>query len=384
MANNTELRQRNTELRILNEIAEMLNSSLDLAQALHGTLAKVAELLALETGWVLLFDPDSAEPYLAAAQNLPPGLAEDPVRMTGLCYCLRTFREGDLADAANVSVMTCSRLDELVAGTAGLQYHSSIPLVAHGRKLGVLNVASRDWRRLSAEDLRLLHTIGDLLSIAIERARLFAESARLGALEERNRLAREIHDTVAQGLTAITLKLETADALLEGTDGAEMGHSAVVAALQLARTNLEEVRRSVMDLRAASLAGRTLAEALVDLTRQLNSDDLRVYFLLRDEDRPLSPRIEAGLYRIAQEALTNVQRHAQASRVLVELTLRPDRVRLTVEDNGRGFDPLQIAEGRFGLIGLNERVKILHGRVAIASSVGEGTEVMVEIPLKEE
>jgi two-component system NarL family sensor kinase len=129
---------------------------------------------------------------VAAAQNLPPALANNPQRMEGDCYCLDTFRAGDLEGAANVNVITCTRLKGLVDGTAGLRAHASVPLYAHGKRLGVLNVVSGDWRELSAEELRLLYTVGDLVGIAIERARLFAASTQIGALEERNRLAREI------------------------------------------------------------------------------------------------------------------------------------------------------------------------------------------------
>ena len=203
-----KLRQRNRELSILNSIAQALNSSVDLAQALQGVLEQVASLLDLQTGWIWLLDEETGASYLAAAQNLPPVLGENPRRMEGSCYCLRTYREDDMEGAANINVVTCSRLEKVVDGTDGLRYHASIPLDAHGKKLGVLNVASPDWRPLSAGDLRLLHTVGDMLGIAIERARLFAQSARLGAVEERNRLAREIHDTLAQGLTAVSLQLE--------------------------------------------------------------------------------------------------------------------------------------------------------------------------------
>src|SRR4029079_12064962 len=101
---------------------------------------------------------------------------------------------GDLAGAANVNVITCSRLSGLVDGTDGLRYHASIPLYAHGKPLGVLNVASTDWRELSEADLRLLYTVGDLLSIAVERARLFARSVQVGALEERKRPDRDIQE----------------------------------------------------------------------------------------------------------------------------------------------------------------------------------------------
>ena len=107
--------------------------------------------------------------------------------MEGRCYCLDTFRNGDMKGAANVNVVTCSRLQNLVEGTDGLRYHASIPLYAQKKKMGVLNVASRTWRKLSSEDLQLLNTIGDLLSIAVERARLFDQSVQSGAADERYR-----------------------------------------------------------------------------------------------------------------------------------------------------------------------------------------------------
>src|SRR5512133_3731266 len=172
-----QLQRRNRELTILNSIAQALNSSIDLQQALHAVLAQVADLFDLQTGWVWLLDEETGDPNLAAAQNLPPGLIQNPHLMEGTCYCLDTYQAGDLNGAANVNVITCSRLKKLVGGTSGLRYHASIPLYAHSKELGVFNVASTDWRELSAEDLRLLYTVGDMLSIAIERARLFSQSA---------------------------------------------------------------------------------------------------------------------------------------------------------------------------------------------------------------
>ncbi len=218
-----DLRQRNHELSVLNAIARELNSSVDLGETLEFTLAQVAELLGLRTGWIWLLNEETARFYLAASQDLPPALAGNPRRMNGegYCYCLDTYKKGDLGGAANVNVLRCSRLKGLVDGTGGLRYHASIPLYAGDKRLGVMNVASPDWRELSPEDLQLLYTIGDLLSIAVERARLSARNARLSVAEERNRLAREIHDTLAQGLTAAGLQLETADALLEAGSNAE-------------------------------------------------------------------------------------------------------------------------------------------------------------------
>jgi hypothetical protein len=102
----------------------------------------------LHTGWIWLLHEESGEPYLAASQHLPPALAENPRRMEGNCYCLDTFRAGDMSGAANVSIITCTRLHGLVDGTEGLRYHASIPLYAQEKRLGVLNVVSGDWDEL--------------------------------------------------------------------------------------------------------------------------------------------------------------------------------------------------------------------------------------------
>lgn len=370
------------EVVILNEIAQALNRSVDLEEALQTTLAQMAALFDLHTGWIWLRNERTDEFYLAAAQNLPPALADNPARMEGWCYCLESYEEGDLEGAANINVITCTRLKNLVSGTEGLRYHASIPLYAHGKELGVLNLASADWRELSDDDLRLLYTIGDLLSIAIERARLYAHSTEIGAVEERNRLAREIHDTLAQGLSAIALQLETADILLEtGTDSTRIRH-AVQQALQLARRNLDEARRSVHDLRAAPLEGRTLAEAIAQLVQEaVAKQHLPIKFQAVGAHRPLPVAVETGLYRVVQEALTNIQNHAQATDAKVHLLVTLQQVQLTIQDNGCGFDPADVTPNRYGLTGMNERIRLLGGHLHIESTPQAGTKIVVKVPL---
>jgi two-component system NarL family sensor kinase len=378
------LERRNHELSVLNEIARELNRSVELGEALGFTLSQVAELLGLKTAWIWLIEESSPEPYLAAARNLPPALADDPRRMdgSGYCYCLDTYRRGDLEGAANVNVLTCSRLDGLVDGTGGLRYHASIPLYAGEKKLGVMNVASPQWRGLSPEDLQLLSTIGDLLAIAVERARLFDRSARLGAVEERNRLAREIHDTLAQGLTATGLQLESAEALLDHEAGAERAREPLRRALALTRSNLDEARRSVLDLRAAPLEGRSLPEALKTLVDRWEAETgVNTRFKAINGSHPLPPRVEVALYRICQEALTNVARHAEAGRVTVRLVATPDEVRLVVMDDGRGFDSSRVAAERHGIVGMKERADTVGGHLEVQSATNEGTRLEVAIPL---
>jgi two-component system, NarL family, sensor kinase len=376
-----QLRSRNRELSILNAIAETLSRSIQIEDALKETLAHVAQLLGLRTGWVWLLRPDTGLPYLAASQNLPPALAQHPQRMEGWCYCLDTFRAGDLAGAANVNVVTCSRLKQLVDGTDGLRFHASIPLYTRRQKLGVLNVASLEWRELSPGDLRLLHTIGDMLSIAIERAQLFARSVELGAVEERNRLARELHDTLAQGMTAVGLQMESVDALLESGASAARARESLARALALNRSNLADVRRSVLDLRAATLGGRSLAQALQALARS-RSRPPTIKVAVVGANQPLPAALEVGLYRIISEALTNVERHAQAERARVRLTITPERVRCTISDDGAGFNPEAVPEGHFGLVGMNERAKLLGGTLQLASAPGRGTRLSINVPVK--
>lgn len=374
-----KLRRRNQELSILNAIARALNQEVDLTRALNVALRSVAELFGLQTSWIYLLDA-KGEPYLAAAQNLPPALADHPRRMGGECDCLWMYADDELPTPQNI---TCSRLENLSVGTAGLRQHASIPLNAQGKPLGVLNVVSADWDDLCDDDLQLLYLVGDLLAIAVERARLFTRSVEFGASEERNRLAREIHDTLAQGLTAIALQIEIADALLESGSSTERIRQALTQALHLTRANLEEARRSVMDLRAAPLQGKPLDQALCSLlddwkSRRKVSAVLEVIGTVP----PLPVRIEVGLYRILQESLTNIGRHASAQHVTVQLVMMPDSLRLVIEDDGRGFDPERVPEGHYGLVGMNERARLLGGCLELCSCPGDGTRVEVSVPLE--
>jgi len=377
------------ELATLTALAQALSRPAGLAESLDAALATVAEALGLETGWVWLLDEGSDEPRLAAARALPPALRAHPEAMRGDCYCLRTFRAGDLRGAANVNVVWCSRLAQ-VAETAGqgdggtalvtdLRCHASVPLTAGSRHLGMLNVVSSDWRVLSADELNLLTTAGALVSLAVERS-------RLRAAEERNRLAREIHDTIAQSLAALTMQLEAVDARAGAAGDAHLRESAS-RALALARATLEEARRSVLELRAAPLEGRSLPEALERLAAEASagvgapSIAVRTEGAASGEGEPPAA-VEVGLYRIAQQAVTNLARHAGARHALVRLIHEPDRLRLRVEDDGAGFDPSAVPPGRFGLVGMSERARLLGGTLTVESAPGAGTAVDVTVPLR--
>jgi two-component system NarL family sensor kinase len=377
--------RRDDELAILNAVAAELNRSVDVREALERTLALVGDRLGLRTGWVWLLEPETNQFYLAAARNLPPYLQE-PVRMSGTwCLCNDLFRHGQLTPT-NVDVLECSRLETAFEArtpeaTLGLRYHASIPVFFQDRGLGIINLAGPSWRQLAPEELRLLKTIAHQVGIAIERARLAAESARLARAEERARIAREIHDTLAQGLTAIGLDLDGALRHLE-SDPAK-ARERLERALRTTRESLEEARRSVLDLRAAPLAGRPLSEALAALGRAFTSETGVRVRLTSAVESPLPLRVEAELYRIAGEALANVRKHAKATEVELTLRTRGGEAILAVRDNGVGFAPGPADEKHHGLVGIRERARLLGGRSRVVSRPGRGATVTARVPLKQ-
>ena len=352
-------------------------------QALRDSLALVVRLLGLRTGWVWLVDSRSGRFFSATAQDLPPFLS-DPVRMTGRsCWCIDAFRSGELT-ADNIDIVECSRLraalGENRTATRGLRYHASIPLYFGSRPLGIMNVATAAWRKLTRRELDLLSTIASQVGVAIERARLAEASVGLARTEERARFARDLHDTLTQGLTAIGLHVEAALRHLSHAPDAIDARAELDRALTVTRANLVEARRSLRELRASPLEGQPLGEALTALGRQITADaGVRVQ-VRTTLGTALDPNVEETLYRIAGEALTNVRRHAAAHTVAVSVTAQRGRVRLTVQDDGKGFDVRKRGAG-FGIEGMRERARLAGGSLVIQSTRGKGTKITATVPI---
>jgi two-component system NarL family sensor kinase len=372
------------DLALVNALANRLSHPLDVERALASALDTLAELLELETGWAWLWSEATESAELAATRNLPPELVAHPELMQGSdCYCLLTYAAGDLRGAANVNVVGCSRLRKLVSDSRHLRCHASVPLYVDDRRLGILNVASVDWRELTDDELNLLSTVGALVSLAIERTRLAERGATLAAAEERNRIARDIHDTIAQSLAAVTMQLESADALLEAPNPARAAET-VRRALALTRSTLEEARHSVTALRTSPLAGRGLLDALRALPGEIaapTGSRVSVRVERTGDAEALPSALEIGVYHIVREALTNVARHASATSAEVRLDARGDRLHLRVRDDGVGFDVARVSAERFGLLGMRERAHLLGGALRIDSAPGRGTTLEAELPI---
>jgi signal transduction histidine kinase len=219
--------------------------------------------------------------------------------------------------------------------------------------------------------------------LAATRAELAEASRRAGMVAERERLSRELHDTIAQGFISVVTQLESAEQALDDPAGIAQARRRVETARRTARTSLEEVRRSVRALRPDLLESSSLPAALAQLARRWSTETgVSADFGATGNPVPLRPDAELSLLRIAQEALSNVARHAAASRVVVTLSYLGDTVTLDVDDDGVGFDGqlgLQV-DGGFGLLGMRERIEAIGGALAVESVPGRGTTIAASVP----
>ena len=260
-----------------------------------------------------------------------------------------------------------AQMNKALVRALGLRSLLAVPLIAKGRTLGVAIVAAiRAQYRFTRAQARLVEAIADTAALAVENARLYASSRELATAEERNRLAREIHDTLAQGLTAVTLQLEVADTLLDEPQRQDEAREKVRRGLELTRANLEEARRSVMDLRAAPLQDQTLPEALDLLLNELAREHrIEGSFRVHGVEGRLPSHLEAGFYRIVQELLSNIGKHARATQVDMTLRRWNGALILAITDDGVGFDPGARACGR-------RRWRLRAGRSARARGAARG------------
>ena len=207
-----------------------------------------------------------------------------------------------------------------------------------------------------------------------ERKQTQEKLRRLAVAEERNRIAREIHDTLAQAFTGILLQLEAACGVLP--KGQKRAKEHIIHARNLARQSLTEARRSVWQLRANGLPHEGLSASIKNIINQAKRDGVPIYGTVKGKPRSLPLEIEINLLRISQEGLTNAIRHANASRIHLILSYKPKIVELILQDNGHGFNPGKPGNG-FGLIGIKERVKGIGAKLTIDSKPNKGSKLTV-------
>jgi len=262
----------------------------------------------------------------------------------------------------------------------GIVAYLWIPMLIASKVEGVIGVRFKQKRVFRPEELELAQSLANQAMLAIQLARLSAQTRKAAIIEERNRMARDIHDTLAQGFTGVILHTEAAEeAMSRNRLEAVSGHLRGVG--EIARDGLREARRSVRALRPLALEEQKLAEAMKEMiTKSTLGTAVQTTFTLQGEVLEFPPEFETNILRIGQEALTNALRHAHSRKFDVLLAFGERELRLTMCDNGCGFEQDSKSSG-FGLRGMAERVESMGGQFSIQSAMGKGTTISVNIPL---
>jgi len=255
-----------------------------------------------------------------------------------------------------------------------------VPLILGGQTIGVIIVRFAQSRNFGSVEIELAQGLAQQATLALQMTRLAEQARKAAVTEERNRMAREIHDTLAQSFTGILIQLQAAEQVLNGAHPELKNH--LDSAITLARHGLAEARRSVLALRPQLLEGGDITTALNRLVHSLSGDSMRIALSVAGDPPHLAPELESNVLRIAQEAITNAIKHSRGSRVHVRLNVDPCGVKIVVEDNGEGFDPQVSALGRgFGLLSMQERAERIGGELTILTRPGAGTRVHLFVAL---
>jgi signal transduction histidine kinase len=262
----------------------------------------------------------------------------------------------------------------------GYRVGLTLPLLAGGQTLGFLECLARQEMAFLPSRIELARAMAEHLSLALQCARLTKHAAHAAAFEERQRLAREIHDTLGQAFTAILIQLRSAEQTL--LDAPELARSAIGQVRALAHDGLTEARRAVDALRPQPLERFDLATALRRAVVQATlGTPLEVHCTVRGDVYALPIDTATQLLRIAQEALSNTLKYADAQRLTLELVFEVEQLQLRVQDDGRGFEVEQAsAAGGFGLLSMRARAAAIGAELTISSAPGQGTTLLVALP----
>jgi two-component system, NarL family, sensor histidine kinase DevS len=368
------------QLESLNEVGNALVQEMDLSRLLDLVARRLRELVDARLVIIELPLPDGSFRIEAAA-------GEDARELLGtiVSAASKVRRVYERRARENVpSLLDDPEVDQAAARRFGARAALFVPLLSRERAIGVVVAFDKlgPEPTFSEDDLRLAEVFALRAAVAVELSERVARDAlrRVVAAQEleRKRLARELHDETGQALTSILLGLRTVE---EAHDEQAM-RAAVGTLRDLVVHTLQDVRRLAVELRPKALDDFGLVAALERLTLTFSEQTgIEVDLEPQLDGTRLPGEIETVLYRIVQEALTNVLKHSQASHVSILLRRKDTSVTALIEDDGRGFVPEETREGGLGLLGMRERVSLLEGRLQIESSATSGTTLVVEVPL---
>lgn len=375
------LSNRNEDLALLNDVATSLASSLDLDSILENTLNRVIAYLRVEAGEIFLMQEGGDELKLALHRG----------------EAARAFWTKDTFQVGEGFIGTTAKLGKPLVSNdlrndlrnlrksvveAGFRSIASIPLLARGNVVGVMNVATRNERLLDSREMNLLSAIGAWSGITIENARLHRQARRLAVLEERERIGMDLHDGIVQSIYAVGLALDFARLAID--ENPTQAREKISQAIDGLNHTISDIRSYISDLRPRQFGGEGLIEGLQRLVDEFRVNTMTDARLTGSKEgfNGLQPAEANALFHICQEALANIAKHGNSTHTDVRLWRTRDRILLEITDNGKGFDTekMGMSQGH-GLANMHTRARKVGGDVEITSEDGGGTTVLAWVPV---
>jgi len=378
-----ELAARNRELELVNSLSTAVSTAIELEPLLQGILDRVMALFHAQAGEVFL----RAEEENVFVPVIHRGMAEEAFWAAsqfrvGEGFVGRVAETGKAIWTTNLAEAGEPRFLRQAVIEAGFGSLVSVPLKARAQVVGVMSLAFLGERPLRVEEIGLLEAIGAGVGVAVENARLYRQARRIAVLEERERIAMDLHDGIIQSIYAVGLMLDTAKIMLQSAP--EQSESSMREAIQRLNSVIGDIRAYILDLQPSRVPLNDLAEGLARLANEFRANTLIEAELRADDGlgRSLDPVVRSAMFHISQEALANIAKHARASRVWISLRSEDGEVVLQVIDNGQGFDasatPALLGHGLSNIV---ERGHAIGANVEIASSLGDGTTVTIRLPV---
>jgi signal transduction histidine kinase len=371
--------RRAEQFRVISEVGRQITSIMDIDQLLDQVVHLIQKTFGYDHVAIAMIEDQYAVYRVGAGR-----LWEDPAFNFNPSH-LKIGSEGitgRVAASGNLIYLPDVREDPAYVEMQGSGTLSevTVPVKVKGNVIGVLDIQSDRVNAFDETDLVVLQSLADQAAVAIENAQLYKQAKQLAVVEERNRLARELHDSVTQALYGITLHAEAAFRQLEAKETG-LANEQLVELRITAQEALREMRLLIFELRPSVVEMQGLVPALRARLEAVEERAGLEVEINMDENLDLSDRIQDGLYRIAQEALNNALKHAKASKIILNLTGTLSKVTLEIMDDGLGFKPDEAVEGGgLGLDGIIERAELMNGELIMDSWPGKGTTIRIEVP----
>ena len=360
-----EVRERNRRLALLHAVATEASESLDTEEVAAAIIEEVGPALEADTAGLVLASGEDGEPRLVARYGLPEIALGD--RRLGFydCECRRALT---LGQTVVVDAGTCV----------------TVPIKCKGNTIGAIFVARPRSRPFKPDEVELATALGSQVGAVLQNAQVFSKTGAIAVLGERQRVAREVHDGLAQTLSYLSTQLRIVDFLLTSAQQ-DKARAELEAMMRVIQDAHQDLRQSMTDLRTPLSVGGDLCRTLREYVERFS---LRTGLPCsfeggRDVGDALPPSAEVQLIRIVQEALTNVKRHAPGAEVRLRLWADDHQIHIAIQDSGPGFDPAAVPDsGRFGLLTMKERAESLDGSLAVESRPGAGTRLEITVPFR--